>query len=198
MILRDKKVAIIGAGPVGLLITRLLQQSGVEVKVYERDESPRARIWGGTLDLHKDFGQKAMKKAGLLDAYFFNAIPMGRKVIDQKANFLFSKEPDSQSPEINRNVLRNLLLDSLNEQTVQWDNKLTDITVSQGRWLLHFETKPNETADLVIGANGGMSKLRQLVTDAVVEETGTFIIQGEIQQPAINCPEFFRLCDNQL
>ena len=35
----------------------------------------------------------------------------------------------------------------------------------------NFENKPSETADLVILANGGMSKVRKFVTDTEVEET---------------------------
>jgi tetracycline resistance monooxygenase len=58
MLLDHKHVAIIGAGPVGLVMARLLQQQGVDVTVYERDENAQVRIWGGTLDLHKGSGQK--------------------------------------------------------------------------------------------------------------------------------------------
>ena len=32
------------------------------------------------------------------------------------------------------------------------------------KWTLTFENKPSETADLVILANGGMSKVRKFVT----------------------------------
>jgi tetracycline resistance monooxygenase len=39
MLLRNKKVVIIGAGPVGLAFARLLQQEGANVKVYERDKN---------------------------------------------------------------------------------------------------------------------------------------------------------------
>ena len=55
----------------------------------------------------------------------------------------------------------------------------------------NFENKPSETADLVILANGRMSKVRKFVTDTEVEETGTFNIQADIHQPEINCPGFF-------
>ena len=50
--------------PVGLTMARLLQQNGVDVTVYERDKDRDARIFGGTLDLHRDSGQEAMKKQG--------------------------------------------------------------------------------------------------------------------------------------
>ena len=70
MLLKNKKIAIIGAGPAGLTIAKLLQQKGVNVTVYERDKDAKIRIWGGTLDLHKDSGQDAMKSAGLLEDYY--------------------------------------------------------------------------------------------------------------------------------
>ena len=53
------------------------------------------------------------------------------------------------------------------------------------KWILTFEDKSSETADLVI-ANGGMSKVRKFVTDTEVEETGTFNIQADIHQPEVN------------
>ncbi|MDJ1500680.1 NAD(P)/FAD-dependent oxidoreductase [Xanthocytophaga agilis] len=199
MLLKNKKVAIIGAGPVGLTITRLLQQKGIDVTVYERDKDPQARIWGGTLDLHKDSGQKAMKKAGLLDMYYELAIPMGIIMADEQGNVLSTRKitPENQydNPEISRNALRTLLLDSLANDTVIWDKKCTGLEPHDGRWVLYFENKTDATADLIIGANGGMSKVRSYVTDTEPEETGTFIIQGDVSQPAIECPEFYSLCN---
>lgn len=110
MLLTNKKTAIIGAGPVGLTMATLLQQNGINVTVYERDKDPKARIWGGTLDLHKGPGQDAMQKAGLLEEYYKKAIPMGRIITDYLGNVLFSKETSVEEqydgPEINRNDLR--------------------------------------------------------------------------------------------
>lgn len=44
MLLENKKVAIIGGGPGGLTLARLLQLKGVDVKVYERDINEEARV----------------------------------------------------------------------------------------------------------------------------------------------------------
>lgn len=199
MLLQDKKVAVIGAGPVGLTMARLLQQKGIAVTVYERDKDPQARIWGGTLDLHRDSGQLAMKKAGLLESYYAMAIPMGIIITDEQGRALSTKKitPENQydNPEINRSHLRKMLLDSLTNDTVVWDSRYTGLEAHNGKWLLHFENKPDATADVVIGANGGMSKVRNYVTDTGVEDTGTFIIQGDVPQPEIKCPEFYKLCD---
>lgn len=198
-LLSDKKVAIIGAGPVGLTMAKLLQQNDIDVAVYERDKDPQARIWGGTLDLHKSSGQEAMKKAGLLQTYYDLALPMGINFADEKGNILSTRKPTAENqfdnPEINRNALRKMLLDSLKSGTVSWDRKLIALEELNGKWVLNFESKPAVTADFVIIANGGMSKARKFVSDREVEETGTFIIQGDVYQPETNCPDFFRLCD---
>jgi len=199
MLLKNKKVAIIGAGPVGLTMARLLQQEGTDVAVYERDKDAQTRIWGGTLDLHKSSGQEVMKKAGLLESYYHLALPMGINFADENGTVMFTKKitPENRydNPEINRNVLRTMLLGSLKNDTIVWDRKFTALEVRNGRWLLQFEDKPDAIADVVIIANGGMSKARNYVTDAEVEETGTFIIQGDVIGPEIKCPEFYQLCD---
>lgn len=188
------KIAILGAGPVGLTMATLLQQRGMDVTVYERDKDPQARIWGGTLDLHTHTGQRAMSKAGLLDRYFDLAHPMGRTLTDEQANVIFSVKPHYDAPEINRNDLRKLLLDSLKRDTVIWDRKFTHLEAGT----LYFDNGTTATADMVIVANGGMSNARRYMTDAVVESTGTYIIQGEVYQPELKCKAFYDLCDHDI
>jgi tetracycline resistance monooxygenase len=201
MLLSNKKVAVIGAGPVGLTMAKLLQQKNVDVTVYERDKDAHTRIWGGTLDLHKTSGQVAMQKAGLLEAYYKTAIPMGISFADEQGKVLSTREITARNqfdnPEINRNNFRKLLLDSLKSDTVVWNRKCTALEVHEGKWRIHFENGITETADVVIGANGGMSTVRKFVTDAEIEETGTFIIQGDVPQPEITCQEFYQLCDGK-
>ncbi len=202
MLLQNKKIAIIGAGPVGLTMAILLQQKGIDVTIYERDKDAQTRIWGGTLDLHKVSGQKAMKKAGMLERYFELAIPMGRTVADENGNVLSVQktipEEAQDNPEINRNDLRNLLLDSLKNGTVVWNSKVNELEVKDGKWILHFENNESAIADLVIGANGGMSAIRKYITDAEVEETGTYMIQGEVLEAEIKCKDFFSLCNDNI
>ncbi|UUF13287.1 MULTISPECIES: FAD-dependent oxidoreductase [Flavobacterium] len=202
MLLTNKKIAIIGAGPVGLTMARLLQQNGIDVTVYERDKDPKARIWGGTLDLHKGSGQDAMQKAGLLETYYKMAIPMGRIMTDYKGNVLFSKETTEEeqydAPEINRNDLRTLLIDSLKENTVVWDRKLTEIEEQNGKWFLSFENGKTAIADFVIGANGGMTSIRKYITDAEVELTGTYMIQGEVSASEAKSLGFYDLCGDKI
>jgi len=202
MLLENKTVAIIGGGPVGLTMARLLQQKGVSVNVYERDKNAEARISGGTLDLHKGSGQDALEKAGLLETYYAMAKPMGRTIADEQGNVLLSKKsaPESQfdNPEINRNDLKRLLLESLASETVVWDRKFTGLEVQNGKWILHFENNENTMADFVIGANGGMSVARKYITDAEIEYSRTIMVQGDVAHPEINCKDFYQLCDDNI
>lgn len=92
MLLDNKKVAIIGGGPVGLTMATLLQQKGIDVTVYERDKDAQIRIWGGTLDLHKSSGQLVMQKAGLLERYYAMSTPMGITFTDEQGNVLLNKK----------------------------------------------------------------------------------------------------------
>lgn len=95
-LLSDKNVAIIGGGPVGLTMAKLLQQNGIDVSVYERDND-REQEFCGTLDLHKGSGQEAMKKAGLLQTYYDLALPMGVNIADKKGNILSTKNKARKS-----------------------------------------------------------------------------------------------------
>ncbi|XHR94980.1 FAD-dependent oxidoreductase [Mucilaginibacter sp. UC70_90] len=67
--LDNKKIAIIGGGPVGLTLARLLQYKRMDVSVYERHLNKDVRSQGTTLDLHEQSGLKALKVAHLLYAF---------------------------------------------------------------------------------------------------------------------------------
>jgi 2-polyprenyl-6-methoxyphenol hydroxylase-like FAD-dependent oxidoreductase len=72
---KGKMIAIVGAGPGGLMLARLLQQSDAQVSVYERDQSCSARVPGSALDLHEGSGLTALEAAGLIDAFWANHRP---------------------------------------------------------------------------------------------------------------------------
>ena len=61
MLLFDKQIAIVGGGAGGLTLSRLLQQTGASVTVYERDLDRHVRVQGGTPDLHYESGLAALR-----------------------------------------------------------------------------------------------------------------------------------------
>jgi len=192
MLLENKKIAIIGGGPGGLTLARLLQLKGVEVKVYERDLDPAIRVQGATLDLHFESGLKAIEKAGLMDAFKETYRPgadQGR-IIDPQGNIIFDEHTETLNddfnneyfrPEIDRGPLRNLLLNSLQPGTVVWNSQFLSMEQVNGQWKITFKNGTTAIADLVIGADGANSKIRPFVTPIKASYAGITILQGNVQ-----------------
>ncbi|MGN7820957.1 FAD-dependent oxidoreductase [Chitinophaga sp. 22536] len=199
-LIQNKKIAIIGGGPVGLTAARLLQMKGANVVVYERDTNAEARMLGGTLDIHKDTGQKAIEEAGLLAEIYQWSRPTTERMGDKDGNILIELAPSGDNlyirPEIDRPDLRNILLKSLYPNTVIWDSHVISVSMTDHLPVIHFESGASESADLVIIADGSMSKARASVTDAKPKFTGTYCIEGEIFYPEISTPNFYKLINS--
>jgi 2-polyprenyl-6-methoxyphenol hydroxylase-like FAD-dependent oxidoreductase len=154
------RIVIVGAGPGGLTLARILQLKGVEIKVYERESSIDARSQGGTLDLHIESGQYALRTAELYDKAqeFFRPEGQDTRVIDKSGVFHLeevSQDNNFDRPEIDRHDLRQLLLDSLNPNTIAQGHHLQSIeSLGNGQHKLVFSNGVTDTADLVIGADG--------------------------------------------
>ncbi|WP_037303105.1 FAD-dependent oxidoreductase [Amycolatopsis orientalis] len=174
------RISIIGAGPGGLTCARILQKHGIPVTVYDRDPHPRARDQGGSLDLHADDGQLALREAGLLDEFFALARPEGQEMrrLDPAGRLLVHHVPaegELFKPEIDRGLLRGMLLDSLEPGTVEWGRTLERVEPS-GR--LRFVDGTTVETDLVIGADGAWSRVRPAVSPAVPEYAGITFLEA--------------------
>jgi 2-polyprenyl-6-methoxyphenol hydroxylase-like FAD-dependent oxidoreductase len=178
------RISIIGAGPGGLTCARILQQHGIAVTVYDRERGPDARNQGGTLDLHADNGQIALREAGLLDEFFKLARPEGQEMrqIDPNGTITSHEVPAPDElfkPEIDRGQLRNLLLDSLQPGTVRWGRAIDTISgPDDGPRQLRFTDGTTIQTDLVIGADGASSRVRPAVSPAVPEYTGVSFLEA--------------------
>ncbi len=154
------RIAIVGGGPGGLTLARILQLKGVEVKVYERESSIDIRSQGGTLDLHVESGQYALRIAELFDKAQVLFRPEGEdtRFIDKSGVVHFEKVADdnkSDRPEIDRHDLRQLLLESLKSDTIAKGHSLQSReSLGNGQHKLLFNNDVTETADLIIGTDG--------------------------------------------
>ena len=179
-----KKIAIVGGGPGGLTLARLLQQGGAEVVVYERDRSRSARVPGSALDLHEDSGLAALEAAGLMEAFWAKHRPdLDRlRLTDAWGNVLHDHaRPTSgagKRPEIERGPLRDLLLDSLHRETVQWDCRLEKAEMQGEKVLLRFAGGNTALADIAIGSDGANSRLRELVTPIRPAYVGVLLVEA--------------------
>ncbi len=175
------KIAIIGGGPGGLTLARLLHVQGIAATVFESDAGPAARIQGGSLDLHTESGLAALEAAGLTAAFDHLARPedQGVRLYDRDGICLLddSDEAHEGRPEIDRGQLRELLLVSLPPACVRWDARVQRIELlPDHRFRIHTRYGAAGDFDLIIGAEGTWSKTRNLLTDVVPAYTGvTFI-----------------------
>ncbi|MEU6442421.1 NAD(P)/FAD-dependent oxidoreductase [Streptomyces sp. NPDC047046] len=194
------RIAVIGAGPGGLTCARVLQRHGIPVTVYDREAGREARDQGGTLDLHADNGQVALKAAGLLDAFFAKARPEGQEMRVYEARTAALKgrhvpEPDELfKPEIDRGVLRDLLLDSLALGTVRWGHALAAVEgPAEGPRTLRFTDGTTAGADLVIGADGAWSKVRRALSGALPAYSGVTFLEAWFDDVETRHPELAAL-----
>jgi len=200
MLVQDKQIAIVGGGPGGLTLARLLQLKGAHVKVYERDLNKNARVQGSPLDLHENSGLAALRAAHLLDEFKKNYLPGADKttITNEKAEvFLSDHETKTLEdfghehfrPEIDRGALRKILLDSLNAESVVWDSHFLSMEKQGEGWLLHFKNKGSVYADLVIGSDGANSKIRPYLTDIKSFYTGITMLEGTIYEGEKSIPQ---------
>lgn len=212
MLLQNKKVAIVGGGMGGLILARLLQMKNINVNVYERDLNAEVRVQGSPLDLHEDSGLEAMKRADLLNEFYANIRPNASKArildkdfklhfdehqIKETASASMSDEKNSLQdiskpwPEIDRSVLRSILLNSLQPETIILDSQFIAMEKENDGWRIHFKNGKTIYADLVIAADGANSKVRPYLSSEKPIYSGITMIEGTIYNAKENAPNLF-------
>ncbi|MET9221455.1 NAD(P)/FAD-dependent oxidoreductase [Streptomyces sp. NPDC003300] len=193
------RISVIGAGPGGLTCARILQRRGLAVTVYDREAGPDVRDQGGSLDLHADNGQIALREAGLLEEFFALSRPEGQemRLLDPDGTITVRHVPEADElfkPEIDRGVLRDLLLRSVEPGTIRWGKGLESVGgPAEGPRLLRFTDGTTVETDLVIGADGASSRVRPAVSAAVPAYTGVSFLEAWFDDVDNSHPEIAEL-----
>ncbi|EHQ25304.1 FAD-dependent oxidoreductase [Mucilaginibacter paludis] len=204
MLLNNKQIAIVGGGPGGLTLARLLQLKGANVKVYERDINADARVQGSPLDMHETSGWAALRKGNLIQEFKKNILQDADKkiIVNKRAEIIFSDhetEPaedlnnEPSRPEISRGALRKILLESLQTETVVWDSHFVSMEKQNEGWLLHFKNGSSAYANLVIAAEGTHSKIRPYVTNIKAFYSGFTMVEINIDDAKKAIPDIYTL-----
>ncbi|KAL9089770.1 MAG: hypothetical protein Q9165_005564 [Trypethelium subeluteriae] len=180
-------IAILGAGPSGLALGRLLYLANIAFVIFERDETPNKTIGqGGTLDIHPGSGQLALKEAGLLDQFKSLArCEVSSVFADAKGTIhaKFGGGGDADRPEIDRRDLRALLINSIPADKVRWGLRVQHVQGgNDGSMSVHFADGSIESGfRLVVGADGAWSKARSLITSAKPQYSGLHYLTTSIK-----------------
>ncbi len=204
MILKNKQIAIIGGGPGGLTLARLLQVKGSNVKVYERDINAAARVQGSPLDMHEGSGWAALRKANLIEEFKKNVRRGADKkiIVNERAEIIFSDHEtkpgegfgnEPARPEIDRGALRKIFLESLQPETVVWDSHFISMEKQNEGWLLHFKNGSSAYADLVIAADGANSNIRPYITNIKAFYSGVTMAEINIDNAEKATPRIYAL-----
>ncbi|CZR65395.1 related to tetracycline resistance protein from transposon Tn4351/Tn4400 [Phialocephala subalpina] len=177
------KIAILGAGPAGLTLASLLSASStlINYTIFDlrlRPSPDTVNQPSGSLDLHQKSGLLALKGCRLYEKFEQLKAECGEemKLSDKYGTLQYSDEgSNGQRPEIARNTLTQLLLDSIPSDSIKWEHKANSVSPAPGhagKWCLNFASNPSsnkqpepEIYDLIIGADGAWSKIRPPITN---------------------------------
>ncbi len=169
-----KKVAIIGAGPSGLLLAHYLlrRHQEYQIDIYERFSDPRiialskSRTFPVTLN---DRGIAALEKIeGLSAALLAISMKITGSIAHQKHGKVTAIERNKPLYAIDRNSLATLLLEKLveksqsNKLNIHFNCQCSEVDFSAKKLVLqNQEDSFTENYDLLIGADGARSVVRK-------------------------------------
>jgi 6-hydroxynicotinate 3-monooxygenase len=167
---QKKRVAVVGAGLGGLTAAGFLQRAGFSVKVYE--QAPAFSRIGAGIILSANVS-KVMRRLGIESAlveagiksqtYISRAWDSGETMYQ----ILFDAESERRygGPyvHIHRGDLHTVLERAVTPGTIMFNHRLVDLKESSDAIRLIFENGATTEVDIVVGADGIRSKVRELL-----------------------------------
>lgn len=181
------------------MLARVLYAHSISATLLDLDASATSRNQGGMLDLHVESGQAALRAADLWQEFLSIIHPGGEamRIIAKDGEVLHREDDEGRAPgedeegrpEVNREDLRRILLDSLPDDAVRWDSKVVTVaSLGDGRHRLELADGQVLTTDLLIGADGAWSRVRPLLSAAHPVYSGVSFVESDLLRAATAHP----------
>jgi 6-hydroxynicotinate 3-monooxygenase len=169
---RKTHIAVVGAGLGGLTVAGFLQRAGFAVRIYE--QAPTFSRIGAGIILSAN-AMKVLRRLGVEDeliragikpqCFVSRAWDTGATMYE--IHFDEASEQRYGGPYLNihRGDLHEIMAQVVVPKTIAFDHQLLDVKKSKGRYSLRFANGEVVQADIVIGADGIRSKVREFLFD---------------------------------
>lgn len=199
--MKKQRIGIIGAGPGGLMLGLLLQQQGHDVSIYEKASPDSNQKRGGSLDIHEESGQLALKEADIFERFQALARVEGEdtRVLGKDGTVYFEEigQGTGDRPEIDRGKLCDIIIEKLKEDTIQYGYTYQSLTeLDNGKVTLQFLEDEVQQFDMVVGADGAFSKVRNDVAHVDVTYNDISMIELNIDDVVNKHPDLAQINSN--
>ncbi|WP_286009861.1 FAD-dependent monooxygenase [Staphylococcus sp. Marseille-Q5304] len=191
---KNHKIAIIGGGPGGLMLGLLLQNAGYQFTIFEKGEPTINSERGGSLDIHEESGQVALKEAGILEEFKKLARYDGEdtKIVGKDGTVYYEETAEGEGgrPEIDRGELCDLIRTHIDSSHIQYGYKFKSLEqFKNGQVEITFNENEKQIFDFVMGVDGAFSKVRPYLTSTDIEYTGISMIEINIDDVKNKYPD---------
>ena len=171
------RILIVGAGIAGTTLAALLEGRGHDVEIVERSpdfskSGYALLLWplGSRILIGLDLIEQFRQQANPLHTYhLFNGA--GHSINAYQLADIISAHGDTGT--ISRKALLDLLRSKLKQTRIRMNTRLQSLTQNANEVMVTFADQSSATYDLVVGADGIHSQVRQLIdADVPLNETG--------------------------
>jgi 2-polyprenyl-6-methoxyphenol hydroxylase-like FAD-dependent oxidoreductase len=163
---KKRRIAVVGAGPAGLVAALAARRLGFDVRVFEQAQN--FSLVGGGVLIHSN-GQRVLEALGLLESFKPQMVSVEKGVIQGERERILTEidfseldVPHSRVAVVWRYQLQEHLLKAALEAgiDVNFNHRLTGLELHENQSVLNFENDSVESADVIIGADGVNSRTR--------------------------------------
>lgn len=167
---RETRIAVIGAGLGGATVAAWLQREGFAVRVYEQARSfermgAGIHVSANVMKVlrHLD-AEHGLSKIGIHpDTFTSRKWDTGEVLFELPLGNTGQRQYGASYITVHRHDLHAAILEKVQPGTIEFGRRLTDVALNADAVRLSFGERPTVEADLVIGADGVNSKLREAV-----------------------------------